>query len=91
MNGILNAYIYYKNSEGKQSYVLREKGKDVKEIALPKDAELKYTIEKIMFKRDGSPDKTGTTITIKHRENKKEITIVPVSGRVLIKEGIYET
>lgn len=91
MNGNLKVYIYYKNTEENQSYVLREDGKDVKEILLPKDAEIKYAREKIIFRKDGSPDPLGTTITIRYKDNKKEITIVPVSGRVLLKEGIYET
>ena len=91
MNGNLNVYIYYKNNQGKASYALREKGKDVKEVYLPKDAEIKYVREKIIFKKDGSPDPLGTTIKVTYKDIKKEITIVPISGRVLLKEGIYAT
>ena len=91
MNGNSGVYIYLKNNEGKSSYILRENGKDVKEVYLPKDAVIKYVREKIIFKKDGSPDLLGTTIKVTYKEIKKEITIVPVSGRVLLKEGIYET
>ena len=44
----------------------------------------------IKFKEDGTPYPSGTTIRIIYKDTKKEITIVPISGRVLIKEGKYE-
>ncbi|MGL5314231.1 MAG: pilus assembly FimT family protein [Peptostreptococcaceae bacterium] len=91
INGNSSVYVYLKNEDGKSRYILREKGKDVKEVFLPKDSTIKYAREKIIFKKDGSPDPLGTTITVRYKDIKKEITIVPISGRVLLKEGIYET
>ncbi|MGL5347440.1 MAG: pilus assembly FimT family protein [Peptostreptococcaceae bacterium] len=90
MNGNTGVYIYYGDDEDNQSYILRENGKNIKEIVLPKEAKLNYVYPKIIFKSDGSPDPLGTTITVWFKGNKKEITIVPISGRVLIKEDIYE-
>ena len=39
----------------------------------------------------GSPNPKGQTIKVYNDKIKKEITIVPVSGRALLKEGEYET
>lgn len=90
MSGNNGVYIYYSENDEVKSYILRENGKNIKEITLPKDAQLKYVNPKIIFRSDGSPDPRGTTITVKFNDMKKEITIVPISGRVLLKEGIYE-
>lgn len=91
MLGCNDTYIYYKNNNGTHSYILRQESKDVKEISLPKDVQLLYTRGKILFKKDGSPQQLGTTIKIISKDIKREITIVPVSGRVLLKEGKYES
>lgn len=89
MLGSSDTYIYYKKNDNISSYILREKSKNIKEIFLPKNIELFYVRGKIQFKRDGSPEPSGTTIKIMSKEIKKEITIVPISGRVLLKEGKY--
>lgn len=91
MLGCNDTYIYYKNNNGTHSYILRQESKDVKEISLPKDVQLLYTRGKILFKKDGSPQQLGATIKIISKDIKREITIVPVSGRVLLKEGKYES
>lgn len=91
VNGNLGVYLYFKNEDNKLSYILRQNGKEIKQVYLPNKASIKYAREKIIFKRDGSPDPLGSTINISYNNIKKEITIVPVSGRVLLKEGIYET
>lgn len=91
MLGDSNTFIYYKKNKDAISYVLRSNGKDIKEIKLPNNVNLEYMEEKMFFKRDGSPDPKGQTITVYNNKTKKEITIVPVSGRVLLKEGKYET
>ena len=91
MLGDLSAYIYYKKDKESSSYAIRSGGNDIKEIKLPNDITLKYGQSKIVFRRDGSPDPKGQTIKVYDDKIKKEITIVPVSGRVLLKEGEYET
>lgn len=91
MLGDSNTFIYYKKNEETTSYVLRSDGKDMKEIKLPNNVNLEYMQGKVFFKRDGSPDPKGQTIRVYDNKTKKEITIVPVSGRVLLKEGKYET
>ena len=67
-----------------------ENKKDIKQVYLPKTCKIEYTRPMIKFKVDGTPYPSGTTIKIIYKDIKKEITIVPISGRVLIKEGKYE-
>lgn len=45
-------------------------------------------MKKIMFKSDGIPVDSGT-IEIRYKEKTYTITITPISGRILFKEGIY--
>lgn len=90
MLGNSSVYIYYTDDKEK-SYIVRNDGKDLKKITLPEETKLSYDQSRIRFKRDGAPDPKGQTITIYNKDFKKEITIVPISGRVLLKEGKYET
>ncbi|HFG2299216.1 pilus assembly FimT family protein [Clostridioides difficile] len=85
-----NTYIYYINQGKHEGYVLRKDGKNIKSIMLPKNAKIARSIEIIKFKSDGSPQK-ASTIEIYNNRLRKTITITPVSGRVLLKEGKYET
>ena len=41
-----------------------------------------------MFKSDGIPMDSGT-IEVRYKEKTYTITITPISGRILFKEGIY--
>ena len=90
--GNLNTYITLVQDSNKQGYVLIDKGKNIKEKYLPSDTSIhnNTTSKKIYFRNDGSPNPSGSTIQIKNSIYKKEITIVPVSGRVLFKEEEYE-
>ncbi|WP_227845269.1 MULTISPECIES: hypothetical protein [unclassified Clostridioides] len=85
-----NTYIYYIKQKEQEGYVLRKDGKDVKSIVLPRNVRIARSIETIKFKSDGSPQR-ATTIEIYNGRLNKTITITPVSGRVLLKEGKYET
>lgn len=85
-----NTYIYYINQDNHEGYVLRKDGKNVKSIVLPKNVKIARSIDIIKFKSDGSPQKASTIEIYNHRL-RKTITITPVSGRVLLKEGKYET
>lgn len=90
MMGNTNAHVYLeKNSEG-ISFKLNENRKDIKQVHLPKDCNIQFTRPIIKFKTDGTPLYSGTTIKIIYKNSETEITIVPISGRVLIKEGKYE-
>lgn len=91
MLGNLKTYIYYSEDNKSTSYIVRENGKDLKKVSLPSGANIQYGNSKIKFKSDGSPDPKGQTINIYKENLKIELTIVPVSGRVLLKEGKYET
>ncbi|WFD08984.1 hypothetical protein [Tepidibacter hydrothermalis] len=85
--------IYYEKSpKGTVSYVLKESKQIKKKVELPPNTEITYGVEKIDFGLNGVIRHKGETIKIKDKTNKKIkiITIVPMSGRVLIKEGIYE-
>ncbi|MCT4509823.1 MAG: hypothetical protein N4A48_13905 [Tepidibacter sp.] len=93
MNYDNHAKIYYeKSDEGTTAYILKECGEIKKRVELPKYTEIIYGLQKITFGLSGGVRDTGETIKIKDKINKKIkiITIVPMSGRVLIKEGIYE-
>ncbi|MEF9992511.1 MAG: hypothetical protein RRZ84_00125 [Romboutsia sp.] len=85
-----SSYIIYENNSGKSGYVLKENGKTKKSVFLPTNTKLNYSPNTIKFLPDGSPYPTGGTISVTNNKIKKEITIVPVSGRVLLKEGKYE-
>lgn len=91
MLGDLKTNVYIKKEQDIYSYTLRIRGKDIKEIKLPKNTYVICNQNKIVFKKDGSPLQNGQTIQIKNKDINKKITIVPISGRVLIKEGKYET
>ena len=90
MMGNTNAYVYLDNNDEEYSFTLNENKKIIKTVYLPKECKIEYTRPMIKFKSDGTPYPSGTTIKIIYKNTKKEITIVPISGRVLIKEGKYE-
>lgn len=85
--------IYYEKSpNGTVSYVLKESKKVKKKVSLPQNMDISYGVRVIEFGLRGVLRYKGDTIKIKDKTNNKIkiITIVPFSGRVLIKEGIYE-
>ena len=86
--GNLNTYVRLVQENNKQGYILIDKGKNIKEKYLPNDTKIhnNITSKRIYFRNDGSPNPSGSTIQIQNNIYKKEITIVPVSGRVLLKE-----
>ncbi|WP_153011567.1 pilus assembly FimT family protein [Alkalithermobacter thermoalcaliphilus] len=93
MNSDYSTYIYYKDYEDNvKSYVLREKGQDKKEVKLPKNTIISHSVKQIKFSLSGALTQQGETIVItdKVTNKKRELTIVPFSGRVLIKEDIYD-
>ncbi len=92
MNYNESVKICYEESEEGTIYLLKESGEIKKKVQLPKNTELIHGLQIIDFGLNGVIKHTGETIKIKDKTNKKIkiITIVPVSGRVLIKEGIYE-
>lgn len=87
-----STYITYIKEEGKQGYCINQKGKFIKKVYLPKDSSITHNMgdNRIRFLADGSPYPTGGTVKVNNSNKSKEITIVPVSGRVLLKEGKYE-
>lgn len=87
-----STYIIYIENDGKKGYSIKQKGESIKDMYLPRGATITHNIgaNKIRFLADGSPYPTGGTIRVSNSKSSKEITIVPVSGRVLLKEGKYE-
>ncbi|MEG0856058.1 MAG: hypothetical protein RSG52_06225 [Terrisporobacter sp.] len=89
-----NVYISFINENNRNGYVLRRNGSEDKRVYLPQNTKLEYPIgtngTHIKFNRTGTFIQGGGTITINKGNDYKYITIVPVSGRVLYKEGIYE-
>ncbi len=80
----------FDDSKNQHYYILREGGKNKREITLPKDVNLTYSKATIKFMKSGIPNGCAMTIKIINNEDIKEITITPVSGRILFKEGEYE-
>lgn len=89
-----NVYIRLEKENNKWSYTLQKNKKEDKRVYLPEDVNLNYPINQsnnlISFYTNGLYKNGGITISINKGSKYKYITIVPVSGRVLYKEGIYE-
>lgn len=83
-------YISFIKEDDKNGYMFRQRGKITKKIFLPKNIGLEYYTKKILFKVDGLPVTAGGSIRIFNDKIEKHITIVPTSGRILLKEGKYE-
>jgi len=64
----------------------------IKKTYINKNVKINYEskAQKIGFSSYGAPTCGGTTIEVMHRKNRKymEITIIPASGRVLLKDEI---
>ncbi len=89
-----NVYIRFVNENNKWSYILHRNKREDKKVILPQNVNLNFPIGQntslIYFHPDGRYINNGGTITISKDDDYKYITIVPVSGRVLYKEGLYE-
>lgn len=91
-SGRRNIYIELIKNYEKNGYILKESGIKQKVVLLPKGAEIKSSTTKLIFDSKGSleaQDGKGLTITIKNKNRYKQLTIVPFSGRILIKDDIY--
>lgn len=90
----VSVYIRFAKEDNKWSYILHRNKNEDKRVYLPQNANLQFPIGKdtsiISFYSNGLYKNGGGTITINKNNEYKYITIVPVSGRVLYKEGIYE-
>lgn len=88
MLGDFSTYIHYTDTNG---YILQSNKKSEKEVSLPKNARLENSHGgKIIFNINGAPQPKGGSTRVFYKNNMKEITVVPASGRVLLKEGKYE-
>ena len=90
-----SVYIRFLKEDNKWSYILQRNKKEDKRVYLPENVNLNYPINQnnnnfISFYTNGLYKNGGVTISINKDNNYKYITIVPISGRVLYKEGIYE-
>ncbi|WP_455538172.1 GspH/FimT family protein [Terrisporobacter sp.] len=89
-----NVYIRFINKNSKWSYILHRNKQEDKKVVLPQSVNLNFPVGQntslIYFHPDGRYINNGGTITISKNGDYRYITIVPVSGRVLYKEGIYE-
>ncbi|WIV11008.1 type II secretion system protein [Proteiniborus sp. MB09-C3] len=95
---------YMKMAEGKNlkislesnQYKVIENLKVIKRVQLEKDFKITYTETfrggDISFSYNGAPTYGGGTITIFDNKKNKycEITIVPATGRILLKDEIYK-
>ena len=91
INGNKDCYIENIKAPDKIRYIVKDNSKTIKTVYLPKNSNLSSPLSIIKFKSDGSLSSKGETININSNKRSIEITIVPFSGRVLLKEGKYES
>ena len=90
-NGNLSVFLENISTQDNPRYVIKENTDIVKTVYLPKNSSLSYPSPTIKFKSDGTLSSKGETIIIDSKDRKIKITIIPFSGRVLLKEDMYET
>lgn len=90
LNGNLSFCLENINSQDQPRYVIKENASIIKTVYLPKNSNLSYPSSTIKFKSDGTLSSKGETILINSKDKKIKITIIPFSGRVLLKEDEYE-
>lgn len=90
MLGDKSTYIVPITNSKYSGYVLKSNKEELKKNKLPLGTKITFMLGRVRFRIDGSPDPKGTTIRIMGKRIYKELTIVPVSGRTLLKEGRYE-
>ncbi|EQK45918.1 MULTISPECIES: hypothetical protein [Paraclostridium] len=90
-NGNLSVFLENISTQDNPRYVIKENTDIMKTVYLPKNSSLSYPSSTIKFKSDGTLSSKGETIIIDSKDRKIKITIIPFSGRVLLKEDMYET
>ena len=90
-NGNLSVFLENISTQDNPRYVIKENTDIMKTVYLPKNSSLSYPSSTIKFKSDGTLSSKGETIILDSKDRKIKITIIPFSGRVLLKEDIYET
>lgn len=90
LNGNLKIYLE-NNNENRPNYSIKENNNILKKVYIPRHTKLSYPSPIIKFKSDGTLSSRGETIVITSKEKNIKITIIPFSGRVLLKEDIYES
>lgn len=88
--GNIKVYIVFIERNNCKGYIMEENGIEMKSVFLPRNIDLKCSTSKILFDRQGGFYMGGTTISVGKDGDYTEVTIVPVSGRVLVKEGTYK-
>lgn len=84
-NGNLSVFLENISTQDNPRYVIKENTDIVKMVYLPKNSSLSYPSSTIKFKSDGTLSSKGETIIIDSKDRKIKITIIPFSGRVLLK------
>lgn len=84
----LEEYMRIRKVNGVTCYKTLFKLKVIRECYVDKDVTVRTSIDKIMFQESGVPKESGT-IRVSYKDKIYTITITPISGRILFKEGIY--
>lgn len=84
----LEEYMRIRKVNGKTCYKTLLKLKVIREAYVDEDITVRTSIDRIMFQESGVPNESGT-IQVGYKEKFYTITITPISGRILFKEGIY--
>lgn len=86
----VNEDIRVTNSDKKSAYYIACRTNLLKKVEMPENIRMETLIDRIHFHTDGKPYKAGT-VEINYKKKVYSITITPISGRVLFKEGIYSS
>lgn len=83
--------VFQADLKGRRGYTLYRDGAMEKEEKLPEDVRFTSTLSSLSFTLGGTLKGSGDTIQITDTATgyMKVVTIVPFSGRTLIREGIY--
>lgn len=75
--------------DGKTCYKILFRSKVLRKLDVDEDISVKTGIDMIKFQENGKPNKSGE-INVIYKKKFYSITITPISGRILFKEGIYD-
>lgn len=84
----LEEFMWITKSNGKTYCQTLFKSKVLRQREIDKDISVRTSLSKIKFQESGVPNESGE-INVVYKNKYYCITITPISGRILFKEGFY--
>ena len=84
----LDEFMWFTKSNGKTYYKTLFRGKVLRQREIDKDIDIRTVLSKVKFQESGVPNESGE-INVVYKNKYYRITITPISGRILFKEGFY--